>query len=503
MTRVAHVGIGVLAALLLAVFLAGMGAGWLFARPPGDALSAAPVVDAASAGPAAPVPAAGFAAPASPPAAAAASEEETLPDVVERVSRSVVSIESKQTVRGRIDHPLFNDPFWRRFFDIPRERERENRGSGVIVSAEGYVLTNNHLVGGAREIRVKLEDGRELDAEIVGADPRSDVAVLKIEGEDLPVVPLGSSSELRLGQTVIAIGYPFGIGQTVTKGIVSAQGRALRLVEYEDFIQTDAAINPGNSGGALINARGELVGINTAIASRTGGSHGIGFAIPIDFARSIMNSIIATGSVVRGYIGVNLQNVTPEMVEYFSLPGPGGALISQVLEDSPAARAGIERGDVIVEFDGKKVESLEHLRMLAAQSQPGKKVKVSVVRDGKRKSLTVEMGRRPDDEEQVEPVEAEEISPLFLGVGLQTLSDRYRDELDIPADVGGVIVTEVQSGTPASRAGLRRGDVIVEVNRAKIENMEDFRRVMDGYERNRIMIVILRGGGYFYLPIRS
>ena len=224
-------------------------------------------------------------------ARAAAQEKESLPDVIERVSCSVVYIESKMMVTSR-DNPMMNDPFWRRFFEQPQEREQQNMGSGVIVSDEGYILTNNHLVGGATEVMVRCNDGKEYEAEVVGADAASDVAVLKVEGATLSPIELGTSENLRLGETVIAIGYPFGIGQTVTKGIISAQGRALRLVQYEDFIQTDAAINPGNSGGALINEYGQLIGINTAIASRSGGSQGIGFAIPIDFARLIMDQLI-------------------------------------------------------------------------------------------------------------------------------------------------------------------------------------------------------------------
>ena len=223
------------------------------------------------------------------PVQAAAQEKESLPDIIERVSCSVVNITSKRMVSTGRDHPMMSDPFWRRFFNTPREREENNLGSGVIVSSDGYILTNNHLVGGASEVKVECMDGRVFDAEVIGADEDSDVAVLKVEGGELTAITLGSSAELRLGHTVIAIGYPFGIGQTVTKGIISAQGRSLGLVDYEDFIQTDAAINPGNSGGALINERGELIGINTVIASRTGGSLGIGFAIPIDFARSIMD----------------------------------------------------------------------------------------------------------------------------------------------------------------------------------------------------------------------
>jgi serine protease Do len=434
--------------------------------------------------------------------ALAGQEIESLPDVIERVSCSVVYIESTTLVE--FTHPMMDDPFWRRFFNAPREREQNNLGSGVIISADGYILTNNHLVGGATEVKVHCVDGREFDAEVVGADEDSDVAVIKIEGDNLPMIDLGSSADLRLGETVIAIGYPFGIGQTVTKGIVSAQGKSLGLVDYEDFIQTDAAINPGNSGGALINERGELIGINTAIASRTGGSHGIGFAIPIDFARSIMNSLIEDGRVIRGYVGVSPQPVTNDMIEYFGLESKDGVLIAQVEPGTPADRAGLEQGDVIVEFDSKNVKEVDQFRIMAAEAEPGEKVKMVVVRDGKRKNIEIEIGERPSDtaSQGVED-DAEDISPLFLGVGLQTLKDEYREQLSIPGDVTGVIVTDVQRRTPAAEAGLRRGDVIVEVDKKNVDNLGDFRAIMDDYDDDKIMVVIFRGGGYFYTMIKK
>lgn len=438
------------------------------------------------------------------PVLAAAQVKESLPDIVERVSPSVVCITSKRMVKSGSNHPMFNDPFWRRFYDVPREREEQNLGSGVIVSDDGYILTNNHLVGGASKVKVRCMDGREFDAEIIGADTASDVAVLKIESDKLPTIGLGSSADIRLGETVIAIGYPFGIGQTVTRGIISAQGRSLGLVAYEDFIQTDAAINPGNSGGALINERGELIGINTAIASRTGGSHGIGFAIPIDFARSIMDKLITDGRVVRGYIGVYPQEITSDMVDYFGLESTDGVLITNIGPDTPAERAWIKRGDAIVEFDGKKITGVDQFRMLAAEATPGEKVDIVLTRDGKRKTIELEIGERETAAtEKSSEEDAEDISPLFLGVGLQTLKDEIRESLDIPGDVSGVIVTDIQRGTPAAEAQLRRGDVIVEVDRKQIENLNDFRKVMDDYNEDRVMVVIYRGGAYFYRIIRQ
>jgi serine protease Do len=374
----------------------------------------------------------------------------------------------------------------------------------VVISEEGYILTNNHLVGGATEVLVKCTDGRELEAEVVGADGQSDVAVIKVDDGHLPAIELGTSADLRLGETVIAIGYPFGIGQTVTKGIISAQGRSLDLVDYEDFIQTDAAINPGNSGGALINEKGELIGINTAIASRTGGSHGIGFAIPIDFARLIMDQLIADGRVVRGYVGVYPDEITSDMAEFFGLESKEGVLITNVGPDTPAEKAKMKRGDVIVEFDGEKVIGVNQFRMLAAAAEPGRKVDIVLIRDGKKKTVELEIGERDAEtaESSVDD-DAEDISPLFLGVGLQTLQDEYREALELPNGIDGVIVTDVQRGTPAAKAGLRRGDVIVEVDKKQIENLDDFRKVMDDYDEDKVMVVIFRGGGYFYIVIKQ
>ncbi|MDD3643121.1 MAG: PDZ domain-containing protein [Candidatus Krumholzibacteria bacterium] len=388
--------------IMALVFVAGLAAGGLFAPMAGRAGTPAPAAPA--------------------PAPAAAAQEESLPDVIERASPSVVYITSKKVVKMRVD------PFFRRFFNMPGERVQNSLGSGVIVSDEGYVLTNNHLVGGASDIRIHLVDGREFDAEIVGTDPNSDVA--------------------------------------------------------------------------LINERGELIGINTAIASQSGGSEGIGFAIPIDFARSIMNSLITTGTVVRGYVGVVPQPVNADMVDLMNLPDSKGTLIATVEEDSPAEKAGIERGDVIVEFNGKKVESTEQFRLYAAEAPPGTKVPVTLIRDGKRKELTVTMGERPDEQAAAEP-QAEDISPLFLGVGLQTLTGEIREQLEIPEDVEGVIVTDVQQETPAGDAGLRRGDVIVELNHTAIKDLGDLREMMEGYDRGRVLVVVYRGGRYFYTTIRE
>ncbi|MBN1886115.1 MAG: DegQ family serine endoprotease [Candidatus Krumholzibacteriota bacterium] len=443
---------------------------------------------------------------------AATAAEETLPDVVERVVPAVVNIYSKKVVKTRQETPwFFEHPFFRDFFGnqqrgraVPRERIEQNLGSGVIVSADGYILTNNHLVETADEVRVVLPDEREYEAEIVGSDPRSDVAVLKIDEKDLPTVPIGSATDLRLAETVLAIGYPYGIGQTVTKGIVSALGRsAMHLVDYENFIQTDASINPGNSGGALINTRGELVGINTAIVSRSGGSQGIGLAIPIELARSVMESIIEHGHVVRGYIGVSIQEVTRQMAEAFGLDEPRGVLIGQVLDDSPAASGGIERGDIVLEYDGARVDRPADLQQRIAATEPGTKIDFVVQRDGKRKTLEVKIGEHPDSAAKTEDDAIEDYSPLMLGVGIENLDDRYRERLDIPERVDGVLVTEVDPATPAGEAGLQRGDVIMEVDRERVRGIDDFNDVLKKRDdARRLLLLVYRQGGTFYLVIR-
>ncbi len=431
-------------------------------------------------------------------------EDTTLPDIIERAVPSVVNISSKRVVKTGVS-PFMRDPFFRQFFeryfgDTPRERVQRNLGSGVIVDSRGYIITSNHLVGKAEEIKVTLTDEREFDAEVVGADRESDVAVIKIEGKDLPAIKVGNPDRLRLGETVIAIGYPFGVGQTVTKGIVSALGRSLRLVNYEDFIQTDAAINPGNSGGALINIDGELIGINTAIVTRSGGNQGIGFAIPIDLATTVMNSIVEHGYVIRGYLGVYPQDITHKMARIFGLDDNSGALISEVAKGTPADKAGFERGDVIIKFDGRSVEDSKHLHRIVAETTPGAEVIVEIIRDGGKEKLAVEIGQRPDAGEDRKEEQVDK-HPILLGVGLENLSDYYRERLDLPSDIKGVVVTNVEGSSPAGEAGLKSGDVIVEVNRRKVENIESLEKILGDIEDEVVIVAIYREGHYFYLEI--
>ena len=328
--------------------------------------------------------------------------------VVKKVSPSVVNIYTAKTVREnpRLSR-LSEDPIFRQFFGeaegygrVPPERREQSLGSGIIASQDGYILTNNHVVQGANEIKVALADERTvLDAKIVGTDPQTDVAVIKIEAQKLPAISFTNSDQIEVGDVVLAIGDPFGVGQTVTMGIVSAKDRAgMGIVDYEDFIQTDASINPGNSGGALVDIDGRLVGINTAILSRTGGNQGIGFAVPVNLARYIMERLISDGKVTRGYLGVKIQTLTPELATQLKLSGQTGALIGEVTPNSPAEKAGLKKNDVIIEFDGKGVTDSRHFRLMVAEKPPRSKVSVKVFRDGKQQTFTVELGELPSED---------------------------------------------------------------------------------------------------------
>ncbi len=449
-----------------------------------------------------------------PQAYAVETTGEDIPDVIERVVPAVVNISSKKVIKteGEVP-PLMSDPFlrrffgdeWHRFFNIPRERVERNLGSGVIVTEDGYILTNNHLVEKAEEVEVVLLDKREFDAKIVGTDPRTDVAVLKIEASGLPTVPIGRSSNLRLGQVVLAIGYPFGIGQTVTKGIISALGRSnLNLVDFENFIQTDAAINPGNSGGAMIDTRGELIGVNTAILSSTGRNMGIGFAIPIDLANSVMESIINHGRVIRGYLGVWLQDIDPQMAEEFGLKEAKGVIISEVKGDGPADKGGVEAGDVVLTYMGKDVDDMAQFRNMVSTTEPGSTVDIEVFREGKKKHLSIAVGEYPDEEDEGTPEALQEVdSPLLLGVGLETLSDYYRRRLSIPSQVEGVIVTEIDQNSPAAESGIAEGDVIMEVNRERVRDIDDFKEIVSRSDKDRYLLFIYRGGRTFYRILKD
>jgi len=422
-----------------------------------------------------------------------------IPTVVERAVPSVVNITSKKVTQVRQQAPpFFQDPFFRQFFgNIPREQVERFLGSGAIVTEDGYILTNNHLVGGADEVTVTLLDKREFTAKVVGSDKRTDVAVLKIDAENLPTIQLGKSSELRLGQTVLAIGYPFGVGQTVTMGIISGLAKPIAAEVDVDFIQTDAAINPGNSGGALINTSGELIGINTLIVSNTGSYAGLGFAIPIDQARSIMDDIIDHGKVVRGYLGISMDNLTPEKAEFFGLKKGEGVIVTEVATGSPAAKAGLKGNDIVVAANGTPVKNMTELRRLVGSMHPGDKAELECIRDGKSLTFSARVTARPDEAaaEATEP--DEKVTPelaLLNGVGLEDLSSYYRSELDLPADVSGVIVTEVDPNSPAADEGLGRGDIIVQVNLKPVRNIREFNAQVKNIKGDKVMFTVYRGG---------
>lgn len=445
------------------------------------------------------------------PAAASAVENElhlpllagdggklTLAPLIKEVGPAVVNI--AVTVRtSTARNPLLDDPFYRRFFGLPdapspRERLRQSAGSGVIVDAErGYVMTNHHVVRDAEEVTVTLTDRRSFDAELIGGDAGTDIALLQIEADGLAALAFGDSERLEVGDFVLAIGNPFGLGQTVTSGIVSALGRTgLNRGGYEDFIQTDASINPGNSGGALVGLDGKMVGVNTAILSPAGGNVGIGFAVPAAMARGVMEQLIEYGEVRRGRLGVIIQNVTPAIADALDLDVLTGALVSQVEPDSAAERAGLQAGDVIVELDGRPVDSMG-LRNAIGLLRVGAEVEVGYVRDGERRTVRATIGRAPE-----EPVAAADAaSEAFEGAKVQTL-DPSHARFD---GTEGVLVTEVEPGSPAALRGLRANDVIVAVNRMRVRTVEEFGAVVQEADGRALALNLLRGTLRLFLVI--
>lgn len=408
--------------------------------------------------------------------------------VAGEVGPAVVLIESQKTVRVRVPTFRFRSPFDDLFGDPlrrsdpsfrapPRERQETRRGlgSGCILDEEGHILTNNHVVAGAEELKVRLLDGRTFDARIVGTDEKTELAVIQIQGEfeDLPTCRLGDSDEIRVGQWVLAIGNPFGFKHTVTAGIVSATGRRLGMADYESLIQTDAAINKGNSGGPLVNLRCEVIGINTAIFSRTGESLGIGFAIPINMAKDILDDLIAGREVVRGYLGVMIDDLTPEMADRFDFEGTDGALVHHVWEDTPAEEAGMQPGDIIVEYDGHGVKSQSEVRQRVAATDPGTKVKLRVWRDGEETQVTVKVGDLA--EARVGSLAAGQ--PDWLGLRAQTLTEEMAERLGHPK-LKGVLVADVEEDSPAGREGISPGNVVLSVNRIRVTSVAEYGRVI-------------------------
>ncbi len=380
---------------------------------------------------------------------------------------------------------------------VPENRRVQGTGSGVIISADGYILTNNHVVDGAKEVTVTVGDKEEYEAKVVGRDPKTDLAILKIKPkESLPAAQLGDSDQIHVGDWVLAIGNPFGLSHTVTSGIVSAKGRVIGAGPYDNFIQTDASINPGNSGGPLFNMKGEVVGINTAILPY---GQGIGFAIPIDTAKPLIPQLVAKGEVTRGYLGVNIQRITPELAKAMNLKDTSGALVSDVTPDSPAAKAGIQQGDVIVSFGQKPVEDAHALPTMVADTPVGQVVPLTILRNGATQQMSIQVGKLPSEkaraEESVQPAQGK------WGLRLQDLSPKMAERLGVnPGE--GVVVGGVQSGSPAERAGVHRGDLLLQVNRQPVHSVSEARELVNkAGEKEPLLLLVKRDGGSFYLTL--
>ncbi len=412
--------------------------------------------------------------------------------------------DTRRTSRGF--HDRFRDRHeWEEWMDkfAPREPRGEGVGSGVIVSPDGYILTNNHVVAGAREVTVTLPDKREFMGTIVGTDPKTDLAVVKIDAQNLPTVPWGRSSKLRVGEPVLAVGNPFGLSSTVTQGIVSALGRGrIGITQYEDFIQTDAAINPGNSGGALVNTKGELVGINTAIFSRNGGYQGIGFAIPTSMAKPVYESLVKTGKVVHGYLGIGIQDVTKDLAETFRLKEPKGALVGEVKDGSPAQRAGLTQGDVIIRYGGSPVEDPLALQRLVTRTAVDAEATLTVVRNGRELDLTVTVGEQPDSIKTAR-ADRDVRQHALAGLAVKDLDPWTARRLGLSRETEGVVVVDVEPGSGADRAGLTRGDVIREINRKPVPSVRDFERVASDLEKDqRVLLLINRRGASLFVAVK-
>lgn len=462
--------------------------------------------------------------------------------IVKRVAPSVVNIYSTRTVHEREMNPFFNDPFFRHFFG-PNDNNNDNNknnnddeedqstprhgrqhslraqslGSGVIISADGYILTANHVVAGADEVKVALakEGGKEFTAKVIGTDAPTDVAVLKIAANDLPTVAIADSDKLEVGDVVLALGNPFGVGQTVTMGIVSALGRtSLGINQYEDFIQTDAAINPGNSGGALVDTDGRLVGINTAIFSESGGYQGVGFAVPVNLARNMMESLIKYGKVTRGFLGVGIQSLTPDLASEFNLPDDDGALVTEVQPNTPASKTGLQNGDVIREIDGKKITDSQQLRLIVSETPPGSKVTL--------KYLHTEEGKKPEERTATvtlttlpgEPGARRQNAPneengsnydSLDGVEVTDIDSDARQQYNIPTSVHGAVVSSVDENSNAAEAGLQQGDVIQEINHQPVRAADDAVKLSDKAHGSRVLLRIWRQtdgqSGSFYVTV--
>jgi serine protease Do len=428
-------------------------------------------------------------------------------ELVKRVGPEVVNISTTKVIkRGPMPRQFGNEGPWRDFFgddfferffgQMPRERKQRSLGSGVIIDPQkGYILTNNHVIAGADEITVRLDDGKEYNADVVGRDPKTDLALIRTKvALDVEVgAPLGDSDKVEIGEWVMAIGNPFGLERTVTVGILSAKGRVIGAGPYDDFLQTDAAINPGNSGGPLFNMKGEVIGINTAIVAS---GQGIGFAIPINMAKELLPQL-EKGKVTRGWLGVSIQEVTDDIAKSFKLKDAKGALVAEVMEDTPAQRGGMERGDIIISFDGKEVETPNELQRIVASTPPDKKVKAKVIRDGKIETLTVKVGAMPE-----EITETEKAITTDLGLTVQTLTPDLAEQFNWSRDEKGVLITGVDPSGAGAEAGLRRGDLIKEIDRQNVETTEDYRKILgEAKKGGSVLFLIKRGTRTFYITL--
>jgi serine protease Do len=460
-----------------------------------------------------------------------ASDRVSYAPVVKRTASSVVYVYSTKTVRGQDLTPFLNDPMLRRFFDIPGltppdgddepqtprgnnrtprgnsrnrmpDRQQQGLGSGVIFTPDGYILTNNHVIEDADEIRVSIGDSnKRYEAKVVGRDPGTDLAVLKIDATDLTPARFGDSDQLEVGDVVLAIGNPFGVGQSVSRGIVSALGRGVGMGTFEDFIQTDAAINPGNSGGALLDSQGRLVGINSAILSRSGGFAGVGFAIPANLVRSVAEQLVRTGRVERGFLGVGPQDLTEELSAQFG--ADKGALLSQVTDDSPASRAGLKAGDVITKVNETEIRDARHLLMTISQLAPGTEVTIGYLRDGKTQTTRTKLARRDEDALARDggiPTPPKD-EGVLNGVAVGDITSQMRDRLQIPARIKGAIITAIDPDTPAAKQGLREGDIILELDRKPVTDAEEAVKLSEEIKGPKFLVLVWRNGRTRYIPI--